>query len=184
MYSDSNRRVEAFRAVVVWRCWGDDRRLWAEPTEEYVQLLCPLQAAWWLSVAHLTPGDLLHSCPHIPHIVLLEFGLQLPPVGDFTGPQHIPESMLHSPLWAVGLYASLAFAYKRSSVLSSLEGQSTYWWNVGRVLSSVTWLKSLVMIIKALGCCVCNWAAAATAASAEGGTYTLIKLADMNSQGK
>ena len=28
---------------------------------------------------------------------------------------------------AVGLYASLAFAYERSSVLSSLVGQSTYW---------------------------------------------------------
>ena len=44
----------------------------------------------------LTPSDLLHSSPHIPHIVLLEFGLQLPPVGVFTGPQHIPEFMLHS----------------------------------------------------------------------------------------
>ena len=28
---------------------------------------------------------------------MLEFGLQLPPVGVFTGPQHIPEFMLHSP---------------------------------------------------------------------------------------
>ena len=49
------------------------------------------------SAIHLTPSDLLHTSPHIPHIVLLKFGLQLPPVGVFTGPQHIPEFMLHSP---------------------------------------------------------------------------------------
>ena len=43
------------------------------------------------------------------------------------------------------------------------------------------------MTINALGCCVCIWATAewmtsqATAASAEGGTYTLIMMADVNS---
>ena len=47
-----------------------------------------------------------------------------------------------------------------------------------------------VMTMTALGCCVCIWATAewmmsqATAASAEGGTYTPIMLADVNSRGK
>ena len=75
--------------VGVWRCRGDDRRLWAEPIEESVQLIFPLHSAWWLCAAHLTPSDLLHSSPQIPHIVLLEFSLQLPPVGVFTGLQRI-----------------------------------------------------------------------------------------------
>ena len=59
----------------------------------------------------------------------------------------------------MAVYASLAFAYKRSIVLLSLVGQSTYWWKVGKTEYRLVWLKSPVMVINAVwlfvSICVC-----------------------------
>ena len=72
----------------------------------------------------------------------------------------------HCPWWitvysrAVASYASMALAYRRSSVLLSLVGQSTYWWKLFKVLSSEAWLKSPVITMNASGCSVCSLAAA------------------------
>ena len=59
---------------------------------------------------------------------------------------------------AMALYASITFAYRRSIVLLSLVGQFTNCWKVGSVLSSGTWLKSPVMVMKSFGCRVCSFA--------------------------
>lgn len=57
-------------------------------------------------------------------------------------------------------------------------------------LSSLTWLKSAVITIKALGCCVCKpdtvvlMLQTAALASADGAMYAVITMVDINSIGK
>ena len=98
-------------------CWGEGRTIWdsvsvwgdgdvGEVSGGELNLLknwlvSSIQAPRCLPVFPLHPCDVLHYRPHIPHTVLLEFGLQLSPVVVFARPQHLSEFVLHSLLLSV-----------------------------------------------------------------------------------
>lgn len=60
------------------------RNLTAKPVEIGVNLVSSLPVANSPSTFPPTSCDLLHSRPHLPHVVLLEFGFQLPLVGFYS----------------------------------------------------------------------------------------------------
>lgn len=65
--------------------------------KEKVQLIHSARAAYWLSVSDVETSDVPHPSPHVSRGVLLEFGLQPPPVGVLVPLQFCLQVMLYPP---------------------------------------------------------------------------------------
>lgn len=156
-----------------------------------------MEAACWWSVFNLEPHYLLHSFPHIPHSIPLQFGLKLPPISLSLSLCW----MLHNSCLSPDLKACFVLLISpfRSLVIQGLLLEKLRTVRVSRVVCSqnsavceaVDILPTqLTQHSNALGRCVCSFATVewmtshAASPSTEAGVYTVTTMADVNSRGK
>lgn len=64
--------------------------------KQFSSLSIPREPPRW-SYSNLEASYLPHPSPHLPYVVLLEFGLQLPPVRDLALSELHPQVSLDTP---------------------------------------------------------------------------------------